>query len=375
MRLWHSSSGDRAAALHLTYLLVSAILVATSRTTSSRHADLYLKFMTEYIEGIKKHFPDFELHPNHHFAFHLRRYLIQYGPMHDWWTFPFERIIGMLQRIPTNDKTGTQVTECPVPLYRILTNVAGEIEKTIAQSFHRASNLRGSLLKADTPDALKRCQPMFDKLVDPRSGDTLMQDITDISSRVPDDSRMEVDEDRQVAEESASSWNSKKATTIPKDVRHALEKIIGSAPTHAMFTSDIKISGFIHSTQRKHVGNSQVFFSTSDSQWIVPGFIQYMFSLEHDSRQFIAVRRLLPATDKDPFSEHQLLGVQMYSNALDDIEIIGPDDVDAQFASCPLEWNHKDNIAVISLSRVSTVWSLTIVGHPLIVLKQNVDIP
>lgn len=100
------ATGVKAAALHLTFLLVSAIIVATSRNTSIRHADVYVEFMTEYVEGLKEHFPDFQLHPNHHFAFHLRRYLIQYGPMHEWWTFPFERIIGMLQRVSTNDKIG-----------------------------------------------------------------------------------------------------------------------------------------------------------------------------------------------------------------------------------------------------------------------------
>lgn len=106
MRLWGEASGIRASALRLTFVLVSAILVATSRTTSSQHADVYLSFMKEYVEGLKEDFPEFDLHPNHHFAFHLRRYLIQYGPIHEWWTFPFERIIGMLQRISTNDKIG-----------------------------------------------------------------------------------------------------------------------------------------------------------------------------------------------------------------------------------------------------------------------------
>ena len=106
MRLWGKATGPKASALHLTFLLVSAIIVATSRTTSTRHADVYLHLMKEYVDGLKEHFPEFDLHPNHHFAFHLRRYLIQYGPMHEWWTFPFERIIGMLQRISTNDKIG-----------------------------------------------------------------------------------------------------------------------------------------------------------------------------------------------------------------------------------------------------------------------------
>lgn len=107
MRLWTSASGKRAAALHLTFTLVSAIVIATSRVTSSKHVDVYLDLMTAYAQGLKEHFPDFEFHPNHHLAFHLAEFLIQYGPIHEWWTFPFERIIGMLQRVLTNDKMGT----------------------------------------------------------------------------------------------------------------------------------------------------------------------------------------------------------------------------------------------------------------------------
>lgn len=106
MRLWSTASGARPVALYLTFTLVSAVLVATSRTTSHRHAEVYLHLMTSYVEGLKQHFPDFAPHPNHHLAFHLAEYILQYGPIHEWWTFPFERIIGMLQRVSTNDKMG-----------------------------------------------------------------------------------------------------------------------------------------------------------------------------------------------------------------------------------------------------------------------------
>jgi hypothetical protein len=39
-------------------------------------------------------------------ALHLAEYLRLYGPVHSWWTFPFERLIGMLQRIPNNFQNG-----------------------------------------------------------------------------------------------------------------------------------------------------------------------------------------------------------------------------------------------------------------------------
>jgi hypothetical protein len=62
--------------------------------------------MQVYLNGIWDLFPEYKFHPNHHMAFHLREYLILFGPIHAWWTFPFERIIGKLQCIPTSGKIG-----------------------------------------------------------------------------------------------------------------------------------------------------------------------------------------------------------------------------------------------------------------------------
>ncbi|KAJ7166892.1 hypothetical protein C8R46DRAFT_899467, partial [Mycena filopes] len=43
---------------------------------------------------------------NHHFAMHLPAFLLLFGPVHGWWTFPLERLTGKLQRVPTNYKPG-----------------------------------------------------------------------------------------------------------------------------------------------------------------------------------------------------------------------------------------------------------------------------
>jgi len=62
--------------------------------------------MQSYLKGLKELFPDYKLCPNHHMALHLHEYILFYGPVHSWWTFPFERVIGMLQRISTNYQPG-----------------------------------------------------------------------------------------------------------------------------------------------------------------------------------------------------------------------------------------------------------------------------
>jgi len=92
--------------LEITLHLVSAVTVATSRTTSSTHAAAYFQHMLAYLEGLKELFPDYKFTANHHFALHLYEFIKFFGPVHSWWTFPFERVIGMLQRISTNYKLG-----------------------------------------------------------------------------------------------------------------------------------------------------------------------------------------------------------------------------------------------------------------------------
>ncbi len=62
--------------------LVSAIIVATSQTTSQQHADKYLQLMVQYCELLHKQFPDYEALPNHHMAMHLGEFLLMYGPVH-----------------------------------------------------------------------------------------------------------------------------------------------------------------------------------------------------------------------------------------------------------------------------------------------------
>ncbi|TFK19200.1 hypothetical protein FA15DRAFT_601974 [Coprinopsis marcescibilis] len=112
IRLWAQTDGGDTDAesvrkrrlLEVTMSLFSAISIATGHSTSSAKAQLYLQHYQAYIDGVKELFPNYVFRPNHHMAFHLAEYLEMYGPVHSWWTFPFERMIGMLQRIPTNNK-------------------------------------------------------------------------------------------------------------------------------------------------------------------------------------------------------------------------------------------------------------------------------
>jgi hypothetical protein len=88
--------------LEVSLFLISAVVIASSRTTSLEKGELYLHYMQNYLKGLRELFPQYRFLPNQHMALHLAEYLRLYGPVHSWWTLPFELLIGMLQRIPNN---------------------------------------------------------------------------------------------------------------------------------------------------------------------------------------------------------------------------------------------------------------------------------
>jgi len=107
IRLWsQESSGRRHELLNLTMLLCSAITIITSRSISTNQGNEYLKFMKMYRQELERLFPEYACCVNHHMAMHVGEFLEMYGPVHGWWTFPFERMIGSLQRMSTNYRPG-----------------------------------------------------------------------------------------------------------------------------------------------------------------------------------------------------------------------------------------------------------------------------
>jgi hypothetical protein len=111
LRLWagesgEAANGDRLAVIRSTILLSIAIRYATSHAISPMHINEYFRFMHSYIASIRDLRPSVDLHPIHHNALHLDRFLRLFGPIHGWWMFPIERLIGMLQKLNINYKPG-----------------------------------------------------------------------------------------------------------------------------------------------------------------------------------------------------------------------------------------------------------------------------
>ena len=65
-----------------------------------------MKCMVEYLNILKDLYPNMAWRPNHHASLHIGSFLLLFGPMHGWWMFVFERMIGLLQKTNTNFKLG-----------------------------------------------------------------------------------------------------------------------------------------------------------------------------------------------------------------------------------------------------------------------------
>ncbi|KIJ34743.1 hypothetical protein M422DRAFT_181690, partial [Sphaerobolus stellatus SS14] len=125
-RLWGAKTGiyqEFGPFYKNTMIMVSAIILSTSKEMSCEHANRVLYYLQEYLTGLKELFTDLDFRDNHHVILHIPEILISLGPMHSWWMFPFERLIGRLQKISTNW-------------------LIGKMEVTIMRTFTAACNIR-----------------------------------------------------------------------------------------------------------------------------------------------------------------------------------------------------------------------------------------
>ncbi|KAJ3791848.1 hypothetical protein GGU11DRAFT_694185, partial [Lentinula aff. detonsa] len=104
-----SKEGRFLKVLDHTMALFQATIVALLYSTSTRRANIYRKYHAEWVNGLTTLFPqarEGKIKPNIHAAGHIFDFLLLFGPVMSWWCFPFERLIGALQKINTNDHIG-----------------------------------------------------------------------------------------------------------------------------------------------------------------------------------------------------------------------------------------------------------------------------
>lgn len=104
-------SGDfedlKSDILHNTMHLAQAVRLAYRRRTSLKISDDYKFHVARYLEGLSSLYPHAPSRPNHHFMFHIGDFLPLFGPAYGWHCFPFERLIGYVQRFSSSHRMGT----------------------------------------------------------------------------------------------------------------------------------------------------------------------------------------------------------------------------------------------------------------------------
>jgi hypothetical protein len=114
VRLWGDApptplqdASDFQFVLDHSMALFSAVRLACLRTMTHERREAYRAHMIQYVSGLSSElYKTSQARPNHHMALHIHNFLKLFGPVRGWWCFPFERLIGLLQRLPINHKFG-----------------------------------------------------------------------------------------------------------------------------------------------------------------------------------------------------------------------------------------------------------------------------
>jgi hypothetical protein len=89
-------------AMHLS----QAVFLVMNRVMTAAVADQYREHLREFVKGLRILHPSTSIKPNHHLSFHIYEFLDLFGPLASWWCFPYERLIGRLQKMNTNNIHG-----------------------------------------------------------------------------------------------------------------------------------------------------------------------------------------------------------------------------------------------------------------------------
>jgi hypothetical protein len=336
IQMWSGDDERRKGVTHdmilrSTVLLATAIRWATSHKTSEMHAANYTKNMHAYLQTLLDMFPHRQLRPNHHAALHIGPQLLLFGPMHGWWTFPFERIVGLLQNYNTNSKLGKRRR------YELsdheLTTPAGQLERTMLETFCAASNIKAFLQRPSCPPVIKTLAPFLKACWGDESRGTLMEDIRSLKLN---------DISPNIKAREDIMW--KKLQPIEDDVRDAFASISAqlqeripewTTPSRVFHHNRHRIRGFAYSTALVSKCDSTVFFKDLRSNTFVPGVIRDILSVQWPASQedefeeffFIVIHEFLPSGSNlvDPFREYPDFGANLWLKELNSRPTVIPE--------------------------------------------------
>lgn len=151
------------------------------RNVTSEHIESIAEENLAYLQGLRTLYPEFSLVPKHHMALHLPEMLRDFGPVHAWRTFAFERLNQIFQNILTNGISGW-CFPVHVELDRLTAKI-GQLEHTILDRFCMMQSLHGlmPLLSGDSPQLIGA----FDRRFKPGKVGTLLSDMSAMETTEP----------------------------------------------------------------------------------------------------------------------------------------------------------------------------------------------
>ncbi|KAG1866120.1 hypothetical protein F4604DRAFT_1928133 [Suillus subluteus] len=321
--LWGEGSTHRnseiavshCAILDHTMALVSAVHIVCLRSMMTARAAAYRGYIVDWIRDLQVLLPHATHRTNGHMALHVWDYLQLFGPVRSWWCFPYERLIGQLQRLPSNHIFGT--ISISLSTMDFLRWLAGQQESTLLRSYIQAARLKYWLNRPSCPPVFKEVKALFDRFVSPSIN------TNPIFTTPPTPTNITPEDLRQLI--------------------HVRQVVLHARTLH---------EGSIYTRDSTHVGNSLIFYYPSGvrNAQPVPGIIKYIFEKEQGVR--FAVQRHLPLhSHPDPFRHYPHFPARLYSSALaDNLEIVMLGWVVSHF----VRWNFSPHhIVAVSLCRDS----------------------
>jgi hypothetical protein len=335
-----------------TMLLATAIRWATSYRTSELHATQYMRCITAYLNILKELYPNLAWRPKHHAALHIGPFLLLYGPMHGWWMFVFERIIGLLQKININYKLG----ELNLLILRQTISSCidlGELEGTMLKTFCASVNFKSLLLQHDDMPIVQKCRAVIEQATKDRSRDAFAGIMT---SQV----------DEQITASLTPPKRQRQRINLSERALSALNSIyreLFGCPIPSATTCHSKyiIGKVTFTTRAESNRNCNIFFRSTAGGVIAPGVIQYIVSIPSPSKtdkmdSIFVIERYSPLPNEGalgPFSSYVAFGASLWSSKMSPaLEAVPVDHVVCHAISRP--WV-KGVILFKALDRVSTM--------------------
>ena len=143
-------------------------------------------------------------------------------------------------------------------------------EETIARRFVHSSNLRHILEQTGTPEVIKNCKPIFQKLIYPQVRGTLVTDLLSLA----------VDDFDDVQEEKFDyASNTSPLPKMPESLMTCLLENFGETPRCIALLPNLTMKGIVYSAASRQIRNSSVLIHSGQPGVLIPAQIQCFVQL------------------------------------------------------------------------------------------------